>query len=314
MMKRIPMGLIAWVGVVLAGPAAGSAERLALEVDGREVAWYQAAPMSEPRGGDAFRVSNFFHPLKTPSGFVVTNMQPGDHLHHTGLWWPWKYVRVGGRQVNCWELQHGEGLVEARESRRTEDGLTARSVYIDRRAPGGPSLLLHETLNVTVSDLVEAPTCQGYYLDLEISHEVAGEEPLTIATHHYSGFAIRGAPSWNRDNSAVLTSEGRDYSQSNATRARWVKVEGAAEEGRTAGFILMSRPDNHAHPEHLRTWNPDTHHGSIFINFNPVQAEPWRFEPGRAYVRNYRVFVYDGSVSAEGAEALWRQYQETAAP
>ncbi|RKX42105.1 MAG: hypothetical protein DRP64_10375, partial [Verrucomicrobia bacterium] len=68
--------------------------RLTVERAGRELLGYQVLPMQNPTGGDGFKASNFIHPLRTPAGFTVTAFQPEDHLHHFGLWWPWKYIQV----------------------------------------------------------------------------------------------------------------------------------------------------------------------------------------------------------------------------
>ena len=278
-----------------------------IKVDGKELIGYQAKPMSNPKGGDKFKGSNFIHPLKTPSGFVVTDVQPSDHLHHFGLWWPWKYIETEGRKVLCWELQKGDGVIQAQESRATPEGFTANSIYIDRKAKDGPRTLINETVNAKVSKIIDQPV-RGYNLDLEIVHEVTIDKPVTVVKYRYSGFALRGTPAWNKDNSTVLTSEGKDYDSSNFTPAKWVKVEGDAEKDQKAGLLMMSHPGNHAHPELLRTWNSGTHNGAIFINFNTVQKESWVFEPGKKYTRNFRVFVYDGTLTAEKADALWTQY------
>lgn len=280
-------------------------------VDGKALLSYQSRPMSHPKGGDTFKGSNFIHPLKTPSGFVVTDLQPDDHLHHFGLWWPWKYIETEGRNVLCWELQRGDGIIEARESHVTPSGFTAESVYIDRKAPGGPDILLNETLQVSTSEIVLHPA-RGYFVDVGIVNEVAGDKSLMISKYRYSGFSLRGTPVWNRDNSTVLTSEGKAYSASNTTRARWVRIEGKTSHDATAGVIMMSRPDNHDHPERLRTWDPGTHNGAIFVNFNTVQDTSWLFEPGKTYTRHYRLFVYDGAVSAAQAEACWKTYSASA--
>lgn len=50
--------------------------------------------------------------------------------------------------------------------------------------------------------------------------------------------------------------------------------------------------------------------GAIFINFNSAQEESWTFLPGRKYTRRYRLFIYDGTVSAKQAETLWNVYME----
>lgn len=87
----------------------------------------------------------------------------------------------------------------------------------------------------------------------------------------------------------------------------WVKAEGAVPNGGAAGVLIMGHPTNHAHPELLRTWDTQ-HNGAVFINFNPVQQASWFFQPGRDYSRRYRVYVYDGKLTKEQADGLWKKY------
>ncbi len=307
--NRLPLAILLCAALCSAERTRANEDVIQITTNGIDLVSYQAAPMSSPKGGDRFKGSDFIHPLKTPSGFVVTDHQSADHPHHFGLWWPWKYIVTEGRKVLCWDLQKGDGIIEAQGGERTARGFSARSIYIDRKAEGGPETLINETLNASLSPIVDRPA-HGYFLDLEIVHEVAGDTPLEILKYLYSGFALRGTPEWHAGNSTVLTSEGKDYNTSNFTRARWVRVEGAAGDGSVAGIIMMSHPDNHAHPEKLRTWNQRLHHGAIFINFNSVQDASWTFQPGIKYSRRYRLFVYDGTVATVEAEALWKDYSE----
>ncbi len=297
------------VGVALICDYSVSEERLEIAIEGTHVLSYQAAPLSNPRGGDRFRGSNFIHPLKTPSGFVITQSQPGDHMHHFGLWLPWKYVERDGRRVLFWELQRGPGIVEAQESAATENGFSARSFFIDRGGDEEDNIWIEETLAARVSGIVESPAT-GYFLDLNISHEGFGEEDLTIVQYRYSGFCLRGTEAWNRHNSTVVTSMGEDYSSSNFTHARWVLIQGEATEDETAGVLMMSHPENYNHPERLRTWDPETHNGAIFVNFNPVQSSSRILPSGETDRRRYRLFIFDGSISTDQAEQLWRQYAD----
>jgi len=269
---------------------------------------YQAEPLTAPVGGQKFKGSNFIHPLKTPSGFVITDSQPKDHAHHFGLWWPWKYIEVDGRKVLCWELQQGDGMVQAISNKPTPDGLITESVYIDRKAPGGAVVRLNETTEITVSDIIDTPA-KGYYLDLKIDHQVAGDQPIKINKFRYSGLGFRGTALWNMENSTLLTSEGAKRPTANGKEARWIRVEGSNGKGGTAGVLMMGAPDNHNHPERLRTWNKH-YNGAIFVNFNPVMGEAWTFEPGKTYTREYRLFVYDGTLSVKAAEQLWKAYAE----
>lgn len=302
-------GLIIFIGFVLAVVSfeVTAEEVLSINVDGKALVGYQAEPMSNPLGGDKFKGSDFIHPLKTPSGFVVTCLQPDDHYHHFGLWWPWKYIEVDGRKILCWELQGGEGLIQAQESGVTDNGFTAKSIYIDRKAPGGPQTLINETVKATVSKIMNEPA-SGYYLDIEITHETAVDKPVTIVKYHYSGFSFRGTELWNKDTCSILTDQGKNYN-ADSSRAKWVRVEGRTGDGdRTAGVVIMSRPDNRDHPQMLRVWDEKIHNGEIFVNFNAVRTNEWVFESGKKYTGNYRIFVYDGKVSAEQAESLWGQY------
>lgn len=292
--------------LALASASASAAEQVTISVEGKDLVTYQSAPMSEPEGGDQFKGSNFIHPLKTPSGFVVTDSQPKDHPHHFGVWWPWKFIEHNGRKILCWELQQGDGIVEAREHTPTPQGLLTKSVYLDRKAPDGPQIRLKETTRITTSDIIKKPVT-GYTLDLEIAHEVEGSDPITINKYRYSGLGFRGSALWNKESSTLLTSEGKTREDTNFTAARWIRVEGTNGKGGTAGVLIMSHPSNHNHPEKLRTWNQQ-HKGAIFVNYNPVMDESWTFEPGKTYTRLYRLFIYDGTLTADESQNQWKQF------
>ncbi|MGB0745175.1 MAG: PmoA family protein [Opitutales bacterium] len=280
--------------------------QISISVGGKDLMSYQATPLEDPVGGDQFKGSNFIHPVKTPSGFIVTDCQPKDHAHHFGIWWPWKYIEFEGRKILCWELQRQDGLVKAISNKVTAKGLITKSVYIDRKAQKGPTIRLNETTEITVSDIMEEPL-HGYYLDLKIDHEVAGKKPITINKYRYSGLGYRGTALWDLNNSTLLTSEGKTRENSNGTNARWIRIEGSNGQGGSAGVLMMGHPNNHSHPEKLRTWDKQ-HNGAIFVNFNPVMAQSWTFEPGKTYTRNYRIFVYDGEIDPSTAEKLWQTY------
>lgn len=306
MKKQIAVGIISAALSLITVKAAADKEIIDVEIGENGLVSYQAYPMRAPQGGDSFKGSNFIHPLKTPSGFVVTDLQPEDHLHHFGLWWPWKYVEVEGRKILCWELQRGDGVVRAQGGELTADGFSSKSVYVDRKSPGGARAVLNETLRVKVSEIIEKPA-RGYNVDFEIIH-AAIDKKVIVTKYRYSGFSLRGSSFWNKDNCVVLTSAGENYADSNFTRAKWVRVEGSAGDDKKAGILIMSHSQNRDHPELLRTWNPKTHNGAVFVNFNTVLETSWEFLPGKKYLRNFRVFVYDGTLSQKDAERMWKKY------
>jgi hypothetical protein len=289
-----------------------ASDTLTIQVDGQDRVTYQALPMQNPRGGDRFPVSNFLHPVQTPSGFTVTQAQPRDHMHHLGVWWPWKFVESQGRRILFWELQQGQGMVQGQGAEAIDGGVVARSHFVDRRHPDGPHVLIHEEASVKASGVTALGSSRGYFLDIEITHQSTVDHPITVVPYRYSGFTIRGTAAWNNSNSSLLTSDGRNRNNANETRARWVRLEGKSDtvEDGTAGILMMTHPENFDYPEHLRTWNSVMHNGAFFVNFNSVQKTPWTFEPNQSYTRRYRLFVYDGSVTVEEADTLQRAYAE----
>lgn len=292
------------VPYVLVAVCYGDDAQVAIPVDGEPLVTYQARPLVDHYAGERFHGSNFIHPLKAPSGFVITESAPvTDHPHHFGLWWPWKHIQVGDRKILCWELQEGDGIVEAQGATRIENGLIGESVYIDRKAPEGPTVRLTERTQITVSDLLDEPV-SGYYVDIEITQSCASDQTITVTPYRYSGFSIRGTPEWEGV-ATYLTSEGIGRKGSNNSRARWVRIEGPTNvDSAHAGILLMSRSSNRSHPEHLRTWEE----GRVFVNMNTVQKEAWVLEPDQTYTRAYRLFVYDGKLNADAAEGLWNQW------
>ncbi len=82
-----------------------------LALDDSPIARYQSGIRELPDHPD-YATTNFFHPLYTPAGIVVTDDAPADHLHHRGVFLA--FVKVtwsdGGRQLeaNFWHSEPGQ--------------------------------------------------------------------------------------------------------------------------------------------------------------------------------------------------------------
>lgn len=274
--------------------------------DSLVMAWQQQA-LARPTGGGKFAGSAFFHPLSTPSGFVWTSIQPADHLHHFGLWWPWKFIEVGGHRYNCWEIQEGQGAHRADSVKRLDSG-PAKVVWefknsVEVRPQGAaPFTAIRETATVTLA----MHGADGVALDL-ILDEQAAAEPVTIVAYRYSGFSWRGPLSWNKTNSQMLTSEGHDRDHANGQPARWVVVTGPTPKGR-ASVLLMSAAEKPQ--EKLRVWDGSMSNGMPFVNFNPVVAKSLPLDAAHPEVakRRYRVIAADRKIDAADAETEWKAW------
>ena len=272
---------------------------------------WQKDLVAEPKGGKEFAGSAFVHPLRTPGGFVCTTIQPADHLHHFGIWWPWKFVEVGGAKFNTWEMQQGQGAHVARSVKQLSSGpdkaewefLNETIVKPKDAAPKG---VIHETAHVTL-------TLRGDATVLDITlHQQAAGAPVTIGKYHYSGFSWRGPESWNKDNSTMITSAGKGRDDANGSPARWLAVSGPTADG-TASVLILSAAEKHAgSPEKLRVWDSKNHNGTPFVNFNPVSDKPLPLDDGHPAVsrRAYRVIAADRAMDAAKAEEQWKKWMK----
>jgi len=271
-------------------------------------AW-QKAPLLEPVGGAKFSASAFIHPLCTPAGFGCTTIQPTDHLHHLGLWWPWKFVEVNGKKYNTWEIQEGQGGHVARSVKTISSDAGKTEWEFDNETvikPQGaePVFVIHETARVALTLGAEATV-----LDISLQQKAAGA-PVTISSHRYSGFSWRGPASWNKDNSTMTTSGGKGRDDANGTLARWLMVSGPSPHG-TATVLIMSAAQKQAGtPEKLRVWDSRMSNGTPFVNFNPVmnQSLPLDNEHPAVSHRRYRVIATDRVIDAKSAEAEWQKW------
>jgi hypothetical protein len=265
---------------------------------------YQFEMHFPPEGIDSiYKRSAFIHPLKTPSGKVITEINPEDHRHHYGVWNPWTKVEFKGDTVDFWNLHEREGTVRhAGFKEITEEGSAAGyRAYHEHVVIKGESeeVALHEIQTVTVQQGQD----DKYRIDFEIELTPATQSPFNILEYRYGGFGWRATSEWTDSTSFVLTSEGIDRSGADGSLARWVVLQGKLGE-RTGGALLISHPENKNHPEPIRVW-PE---GDLFITMFPTKYGDWKLEPEITYTLKYRMVVFDGEMDAESAENEWIKY------
>lgn len=272
-------------------------------------AW-QKQPLVNPLGGEKFAGSAFLHPLRTPSGFEWTTIQPKDHLHHFGLWWPWKYIEVEGKKFNCWEIQETQGAHVARSLKTLNNGSNSlewefTNELIVKIPDTAPLTAIHETARVALSINGDAQV-----MDISLNQKAA-DKPVTITAYRYSGFSWRGPGSWNKDNSQMVTSEGYGRDDANGKPARWVFVAGPTPTGKATVLIMSAATKLAGTAERLRVWDSKAENGKPFVNFNPVMEKPLPLDEANPAVsqRKYRVIAADHQIDATAAEREWQNWQ-----
>ncbi len=290
-------------------------ESLLISIDEKPVLNYRYALQDVPEGVDEiFKRGGYIHPIWSPGGEVLSRIQPPDHYHHYGIWNPWTRTEFEGREVDFWNLGSGQGTVEAKhviekKQGNVYGGFKALHDHIDFTGSSGEKTALNEQWEVNVWNVGSEEDV--WLIDFVSTLNPATNEPLTIKEYRYQGFSLRATEKWNDENATLLSSEGYDKSDANATRARWLDVNGISEvdEGRS-GILFMTNPSNYNYPEQLRIWPVGTNNGeeNVYINFNPAQDRDFELKAGKTYTLKYRMFVYDGTIDSAEADLYWKNY------
>jgi len=276
---------------------------ISLKSAGKDILTYNYSTTPAPDGVRAvYARSGYIHPANTPSGQVITNIQPSDHYHHYGIWNPWTQVEYDGRVYDLWNLGDSLGTVRAKEIIALYEGdvISGFSATLEHVAftPGGALAIMDEEWRVKA---VETP--EGYLWDFTSILRPCTDKPLTIKAYRYQGFSIRATPEWRMEGTSMMTSEGLSRPDIDARTGRWIYVNGKGENV-SSGILFLSAPSNFNAPEPMRIWKE----GDVFVNFCPAKTKDWTLEPGRQYRLDYRVLVYDGEIVPEQAERLWSDF------
>ncbi|MBC5631614.1 PmoA family protein [Parabacteroides hominis] len=283
---------------------------LILKQNGRNVLQYNYAFVSPPAGIDpAYGRSGFIHPAYSPSGNVLTTIQPKDHYHHYGIWNPWTRIEYDGKMYDLWNLGDKQGTVRARKIDQVFQGsicagYTARLDHCIFGAQG-EKVIMDESWDVKAWNIPG-----GFLWDFESGLHPSTDLPVLIKAYRYAGFGWRATEEWTKENCEMFTSEGKTRQQIDGTTARWIYVTGQCGSQGRSGMLFLGHPENYNAPEPLRIWDEKANggRGDAFVNFAPTKNKDWELMPGKLYKQRYRIFSYDGEMDREKADRLWNDF------
>jgi hypothetical protein len=283
-------------------------------LDGKLVLSYQMTKEPVPTGiKEAYSKSGFIHPIQSPSGQILSRIQPEDHYHHYGIWGPYTRATIGGKEVDFWNLGDEKGRVDFSHvlSKKQAGGaaeLTVRQNHVDLKAAAESRIAMEEDLRIKVK-----PADKGRYLvDYTSTLQTAIPGGILLDDYRYGGgIGFRATEVWGDANSSILTSEGKDRATADGSNARWILVTGQSDHpSGKSGILFMSHNTNQAHPEPLRVWPPGQYKGkgNVFIEFCPIRHTSWEIQPGKRYSLTYRMLVFDGELTVQEAENYWKSF------
>lgn len=297
-----------------AGDAASAQEKggdVGFSVAGKPVTTFQGESTELPRKDidPIFLRGGYLHPLLTPTGTVVTDDYPANHLHHHGVWSAWTNTVFQGRKTDFWNMGEGKGKVDCKGieyswSGPVFAGVEAENEFTDLTT-GEPIVALNERWTVKIYAVNDANNPYNL-VELISEQEMAGDDDLELPEYHYGGLGIRGLGAWDgAENAGFLTSEGiTNRDEANSKPARWIAMTGAAGAGK-ASIAILGHPKNFRAPQPLRV-----HPSEPFISFAPQVAGPMKISHGKTYRSEYRFVIFDGEPDKELLERLWNDYAE----
>ncbi len=283
-------------------------EELVLRSDlGQTLLSYHHAVYPAPVGSDSlYARSGFIHPLNTPAGHTLTNIQPADHIHHYGLWNPWTRVQYGEQTYDLWNLHLNQGTVrftgfDAVYGGPVTAGFVARQAHVVF-AEGAEVQVMDEQWAIQVFPQGD----RQYTCDLHSLLTPVGEHDIRLQEYRYGGLVFRLRDDWTPATSEIILSSGKTRDEADGSPERWTLIRGSLGEGE-GGLLIMASPINPNYPEPIRLWPSDANDGKgdIMFNFSPIKNGEWLLPLGQQGELRYRLVVFDGELSEQEAENLW---------
>lgn len=280
---------------------------LTLRVDHQPAATFVAGPGRLPRDNirPEFLRGGYLHPLVTPSGRIVTDDYPPNHIHHHGIWTSWTRTRFEGRAPDFWNMGERKGRTDFESLGTVVEGpvfcgFQAELNYSDLLV-SPPRPALREQWTVRLPAIVDP---RFRVLDFSSEQRCAGDSPLELPKYYYGGFAYRGPMAWNGPDAALyLDSNGvTQRKAANETRVRWHWLGGLVD-GQVAGVAVLGHPENFRAPQPVRI-----HPTEPFTCNAPSQLGDWAIRPGETHRMRYRLVLLDGEPDAGLLDRLWNDY------
>ncbi|SDC72434.1 DUF6807 domain-containing protein [Niabella drilacis] len=286
---------------------------LTVQYGNKHLLQYHSETVYPPKGIDtAYKRSGFIHPLWTPNGEELTRINAPDHYHHWGMWNPWTHVLFEKDTVDFWNLKDRKGTVRfagfgALYNGAVYSGFEALHEHIAFKKDGTEKNAINELQTVRIYRPDDRNNSY-YIMDVTVQLSCAGASPVKLLEYRYGGLGIRATAAWNKDNSVIFTSEGKNRKEADGSTARWCVAQGQLNQ-QYGGLEMMSYPANYNYPEPLRVWPENMNNrGDVFLNFSPTKNRDWLLEPGKQYILRYRFLVFNNQLPRAHAEEAWQSF------
>ena len=338
-MQRISLTLTAMVFSVAILGCAGSCERV-----GEGEASYSLVPdkhgmiLKAPGGKTVFRYMTkkpkktnlaansvcCFHPLYTPAAERITDLAPGDHHHHRGVFLAWHTIEFREKAdfsafgptgpTYGWNISRGDfwgwGEFAPTSGRIIENRKIelkkANAEYAELEIQN--AWTVHDKKMMDEVTLVHVREQDGVYV-MDLDYNLTPVVELVLNHTAFGGFCVRAR---NDGDSYYATAEGTvelpdpHYSvpELNWPAREWYDYTIKLNSGKTVGVAVLDHPDN----------PPSTWHNPRYVwMVNPciVAGGPVTVEKGETLRLRYRLVVHDGPTPKDLLATIYSQWRKS---
>jgi len=264
-----------------------------------------------------------FHPVNTPSGERLTDLAPGDHHHHRGVFLAWHAMEF--RQEadfsafgptgppRGWDINRGDFWGWGQYAPVQERVIQNREVKLARADSKHAELeirnawMIDDKIMMDETTSVEVRERDGAYVS-DLTYQLTPVVDLVLNRTAFGGFCVRARNDGdsyyaNVDGKVRLPDPHYSVPELNWPAADWYDYTIKLTSGKTIGAAVLDHPDN----------PPSTWHNPRYVwMINPciVATGPVTVRQGLPFKLRYRLVVHDGPTPVELLKKLsseWRQ-------
>jgi len=261
-----------------------------------------------------------FHPLYTPAGVRITDLAPGDHHHHRGVFLAWHtmtfrekadFSQFGPKGPPYgWNIRRADFWGWGEFAPTDERVIENRDVKLLQGDDEQAKLEIHNAWMINDNEMLDEVTAvdvrrqSGVYV-IDLDYRLSPAWDLVLDHTAFGGFCVRAR---NDGDSYYAAKEGKveladpHYSapELNWPPRHWYDYTITLDRGQTIGVAVLEHPDN----------PPATWHNPRYVwMVNPciVAGGPVSVEKGKTLRLRYRLVVHDGPTPADLLSRLSKQ-------
>lgn len=263
-----------------------------------------------------------FHPLNTPSGERVTDLAPGDHHHHRGVFLAWHTMEF--REVadfsafgktgptHGWNIRRGDFWGWGQYAPTDGVVITNRSVQLTGASELTAELEMENQWTIGDRTMMDEKTSvkvrerEGVYV-VDLDYRLTPAADMVLNHTAFGGFCVRArndGDSYYANPRGKVTLPDPHYSvpELNWPSADWYDFTIKLDSGKTVGCAVVEHPGN----------PPSTWHNPRYVwMINPCIVANGRIEVkgGTVFPLRYRLIVHDGPAPKELLNKLASEYR-----